>query len=123
MLDKLLSRVLLSSKPKVRRSSEWTSVRVQHLKSAEPMCKACGTKKHLEVHHIVPVHVNPLIEIVPENLITLCESMGHNCHFIFGHLLDWRSWNVSVREDSDAYRHLVRGRPYKIGSDVYGKFS
>lgn len=92
------------------RSPEWPNIRKQHL-TKQPLCQGCGTKNKLEVHHIEPFHVNPSRELDPDNLITLC---GKNCHFIFGHLMDYSSWNVNVIEDCRVYLEKVQSRPYKI---------
>lgn len=91
------------------RSYNWTKVRKEHLKR-NPECAACGRKDDLEVHHIVPYHVAPNRELDPDNLITLC---GKHCHFVFGHLMDWKSWNKDVCRDVVKYRHQVHNRPYK----------
>lgn len=92
------------------RSPRWPALRKAHLEK-EPCCRACGTRKHLNVHHVVPVHVDPTQELVPENLITLCETPGSNHHLAFGHLGAWKSWNGSVRSDADWYRAKVENRP------------
>ena len=77
------------------RSSQWRSVRSRNLKS-NPHCSACGTMRELEVHHIVPFHVDLSRELDPDNLLTLCDG----CHFYLGHLRDWTRWNPHVREDA-----------------------
>lgn len=71
---------------------------------------ACGSCKKPEVHHIVPVHLNPDLELDPENLITLCDKY---CHFIFGHLMDYKSWNVDVVGDSAEYLQKIQNKPRK----------
>lgn len=91
------------------RSPEWPNIRKQHLVK-QPFCQACGSKNNLEVHHIEPFHVNPSRELDPDNLITLC---GKNCHFIFGHLMDYSSWNPKIIEDAQVYLDKVKSRPYK----------
>jgi hypothetical protein len=90
-----------------QRHSRWRSVRTAHL-AQEPACVACGSRQKPHVHHVVPVHLDPERELDPGNLVTLCA--GH-CHFVFGHLSDWRSWNPSVRADAAAYRRAVEARP------------
>ena len=52
------------------RSPKWSSVRKEHLLN-EPNCRACNRKKDLEVHHIVPYHINPEDELNPSNLMQL----------------------------------------------------
>ena len=93
------------------RSPHWPTVRRAHL-AKEPKCRACGGTCHLNVHHIKPFHLFPELELVQTNLITLCEHPSHNCHEIFGHLLDWSAYNVSVRADASRYLKKVETRPY-----------
>lgn len=92
------------------RSKEWPNIRKKHLEK-QPFCQACGSIKGLEVHHIEPFHINASRELDPDNLITLCNK---NCHFIFGHLMDYSSWNVNVVEDCEIYLNKIKSRPYKI---------
>ena len=91
------------------RSSQWPAIRKEHLKK-EPCCRACGSCTKPEVHHIVPVHLDPTKELDPDNLITLCDKY---CHFVFGHLMDYKSWNVNVKKDSDIYYMKKIYRPKK----------
>jgi len=91
------------------RSPKWSKVRAEHLKQ-QPCCVACGRCLKLEVHHIEPVHINPERELDPSNLLTLCDSP---CHFIFGHFMDWKSWNKDVIEDCSVYYNKRIVRPLK----------
>lgn len=91
------------------RSPKWSSIRKQHLDN-QPVCAACGRNKKLEVHHIEPVHINPDRELDPTNLITLCDNP---CHFVFGHLLDYKSWNKEIINDCAVYLNKVKNRPHK----------
>lgn len=92
-----------------QRSPKWSSVRKQHL-DTQPNCAACGRDKKLEVHHIEPVHLNPERELDPSNLITLCDNP---CHILFGHLMDYKSWNKEVIYDTKVYLDKVKNKPYK----------
>ena len=89
------------------RSPKWAEVRKQHIKS-NPCCAACGSCNKPEVHHIVPVHVDPSKELDPSNLITLCDKY---CHFVFGHLMNWKSWNSNITEDAKEYYSNIKNRP------------
>jgi len=91
------------------RSPQWSSVRKNHLNNNNS-CAACGRNKKLEVHHIEPVHINPDRELDPDNLITLCDDP---CHFVFGHLLDYKSWNKNVVKDCLVYLNRVKNKPHK----------
>jgi len=84
------------------RSSRWRYVRRDYLKE-HPRCEMCKGKKGLEVHHIRPVHLYPDLEEVVHNLITLCGWRGYSCHFIWGHLKNYKDWNGIIREDA---KHL-----------------
>jgi hypothetical protein len=76
---------------------------------AYPSCAVCGSTKSLEVHHIVPFHVDPGLELREHNLITLCDGLwGLNCHFVFGHLRNWRRANESVIEDSSHWNGKLK---------------
>lgn len=89
------------------RSPKWTSVRKQHLKG-NPACAACGRDKKLEVHHKIPVHINPEGELDPSNLVTLCADP---CHIIFGHLMNFKSYNKDVIDDCAVYLNKVKNKP------------
>lgn len=89
------------------RSYRWTVVRKEHLEN-NPDCAACGRNKKLEVHHIEPFHLNPDLELDPNNLITLCDDP---CHFVFGHLMNYKSWNSNVVKDCEIYYDKIKRRP------------
>jgi 5-methylcytosine-specific restriction endonuclease McrA len=89
------------------RSPKWANIRKQHLKN-NPNCIACDKNKKVEVHHIKPVHTHPDLELEPSNLVTLCADP---CHIIFGHLMDWKSWNSEVVKDSSVYLNKVKNKP------------
>lgn len=89
------------------RSPKWRDIRAKHVER-QPYCQGCGSRNNLEVHHIEPYHVNPNRELDPTNLITLCKK----CHLTFGHLMDYKSWNVDVIEDCRNYFSKIKKRPY-----------
>jgi len=91
------------------RSPKWSKVRKEFLKTNQ-ICAACGTDKDLEVHHIVPVHINADLELDPSNLITLC---SRPCHLLIGHLMDFKSWNPHVVSDAVFINLKIQQRPYK----------
>lgn len=91
-----------------RRSPQWPKVRAEHLKRS-PTCIVCGGKKKLEVHHIVPFHLDTAKELDVNNLITLCESKknGVNCHLFVGHLGNFQSLNTDVTKDATEWRKKI----------------
>jgi len=88
------------------RSGAWPRVRREHL-AAEPACAACGRRKDIEVHHCVPVHVDPSRELDRANLISLC---GDPCHLVHGHLMSFMRHNPDVREDAASYRQKLEAQ-------------
>lgn len=95
-----------ASEMEAARSPKWGKVRDEFLR-AHRECVACGGVSSLEVHHVVPFHLRRDLELVESNLVALCRD----CHFYFGHLKDWSSWNDRVKTDAAAYRQKVRSRP------------
>lgn len=91
----------------LRRSYQWRKVRNNFIQDF-PTCAACGKGKNLQVHHIVPVSVDPTKELDYNNLITLCASP---CHLLFGHLNNYRSYNVDVVKDCAYFLNKIRNRP------------
>jgi len=87
-----------------RRSGQWRRVRKDFIKGK--VCAVCGGKKKLEVHHVVPVHLDKSLELEENNLIALCR--GH--HFLFGHLLSWWSYNPDIKEDARAWYNKIKTR-------------
>ena len=82
------------------RSPKWPAVRAAHLK-ARPTCEACGQRDGMEVHHIIPFHIRPDLELDPANLLTLC---GDPCHLVHGHYMNWARYAKTVVADVRAYR-------------------
>lgn len=83
------------------RSSHWAELRARHLANNH-FCVACGQKVGLTVHHLIPVSVAPEKELEPDNLRTVC----NDCHFVIGHLGNWRYYNIHF--DIDAANHMAR---------------
>lgn len=102
-----------AGKPHVGRSSRWPELRRFWL-HFNPTCAVCGNKKNTVPHHVIPVHVNPALELEMANFITLCEGSVFNCHLLFGHLGNWRSWNTVVRLDAAYWSEKIQMRPGKV---------
>ena len=104
-------RDFLKGKPYKTRSSLWRNVRKNHLLK-EPTCQWCHGTKNLEVHHIMPYHEFPELELLEENLITLCDislwnrmlnaiglgaPAGDQDHLNKGHLGSYKKYNPEIR--------------------------
>lgn len=88
------------------RSGKWRKKRDAFLES-NPCCAACGSTENLAVHHVVPVHVDGERELDETNFIVLCQNRTLNCHFLFGHLLNWSKYNQDVRKDAKIWREKL----------------
>jgi|CXWL01.1.fsa_nt_gi hypothetical protein len=88
-----------------KRSGKWSRVRGIHL-AHNPKCAICGGTAKLEVHHIIPFHVDPSQELEPSNLMTLCESASYGivCHLLVGHLGNYRQFNPTCRVDAEIWK-------------------
>lgn len=67
-------------------------------RKAHPCSELSGLKstffgRNLDVHHVIPVHVNPALACDQSNLITLTRKE----HFVVGHLGNWKDYNVNMR--------------------------
>ena len=90
------------------RSGEWRAVRMAHIKES-PECIACGKREQLYVHHIIPYHVNPKLELERSNLATFC--FDH--HLGIGHNGNWKHYNLRCVEDAARVRKNLGLEPVK----------
>lgn len=90
----------------VKRSPDWKVTRKIFL-TVYDKCAVCGTKKKLEVHHLIPVNKDISKENDMYNLITLCREH----HFTFGHLCSWYSFNENVKDDAKLWKTKIENRP------------
>lgn len=91
------------------RSPRWRAVERAHL-AQEPECAACGTRAHLQAHHLLPFHLFPERELDPSNLMTLCQDPGGERHHLeIGHRGSWQDYDPNAREAAAARRRLSPG--------------
>jgi 5-methylcytosine-specific restriction protein A len=95
-----------------KRSTRWPTVE-KHFLENNSTCAACGSKKNLNVHHCIPFHLDPALELDPTNLITLC--MGRKeCHLRIGHGGSFKQYCLEVRK----YAATVLAHPEKFDEIV-----
>jgi 5-methylcytosine-specific restriction protein A len=97
---------ILRPEYEVQRSTRWASVRDAFLE-VHNECAVCGGGRFLEVHHIKPYHLFPEKELDIGNLIVLCDSPARRCHFVFGHLMDWRCYDPQIRNTARMMRGMI----------------
>lgn len=91
------------------RSKMWSKVRDEHL-NGNRNCAVCNGNKRLRVHHKLPFHLRPDLELDKMNLVTLCEGKGLNCHLVFGHLGCFKSYNAAIVVDVEIWRRKIFNR-------------
>lgn len=85
-------------KTESKRSPKWAALE-KSFKASNPTCAACGGRKDLQVHHILPFHLHPELELSVSNLISLC--MGDwDCHLLLGHGNSFQTYNPNVVADA-----------------------
>lgn len=91
------------------RSPKWSGVRNEFLKE-NPFCAVCESKgsllNGLEVHHLLPFHLHPELELDKNNLVTLCRDH----HLLFGHLMSWKSYNQNAVEDIKEWNSKIKNK-------------
>jgi 5-methylcytosine-specific restriction endonuclease McrA len=63
---------------------EYNIWRKQVLKKDNYECQKCGSKENLHCHHIIPVKIEPIFALDPDNGIVLCQK----CHYKYGHKIN-----------------------------------
>ena len=93
---------------KTKRSSKWPAVRKNHL-AKHPCCAVYGGTQKVEVHHIIPFHQDPSLELESTNLISLCEGLRScNHHLWFGHLGNYKKTNPDVIKDAQFWNEKLQ---------------
>ena len=84
----------------------WRKARKSYIKE-HPACELCGFKKRLNVHHIKPRHLFPVLVLSWDNFMTLCRS----CHYRYGHCAkSWKDYDSTIkllRRILENYRNLT----------------
>lgn len=95
----LLQSATRDLRAKRKRSPKWRALQKSFLiKNNE--CAACGSKKQLQVHHILPFDDYPELELQENNLITLCMS-EKDCHLLIAHGGNFRRYCPNVKKYVD----------------------
>ena len=108
MIGRIIERIAGKVPKGKRRHKDWRKVRKIHL-DVNHCCELCFGTKKLEVHHIVPFHIAPDLELDPTNLVTLCQSkrFGINCHLLIGHGGIWQGINPHCKDDISKMRNII----------------
>lgn len=87
-------------------SWKWSKFLEEYWEKYPKECSICGTRRRVELHHIVPRHIAPDRIFDESNVIALCRS----CHLRWGHLGDWDMWNPYIVDDAYRLSGLMRDR-------------
>ena len=110
-MKKIDNGLEVAKKHGVERSSKWESFRKKFIQK-NPACAVCGNTKNVEAHHVYPFHFcislgRPELELCEDNLISLCDNEDHH-HLLVGHLDNYKSYNLNVREDCEKYKNNTK---------------
>ena len=110
VIKNLLDRIQGKADKNQKRSSKWPAARREY-KKEHPYCAVCGSKKKVEIHHIIPFHYAPDLELDPRNFMSLCENKkyGINCHLLIGHLGNYRRFNTNCEIDVMVWNAKIKG--------------
>lgn len=110
LLSNLKQRYDYYQTTKGRNKQEWFKVREEFISENGAFCRVCNKTTKLNVHHIIPFHIDPDLELDKNNLIILCTNRPINCHYFFGHLLNWKAYNPTCRYDVETWRQKIENR-------------
>ena len=79
-------------------SGKWRKAKRKYYKKHGKVCKCCGSKKNVELHHKLPRHLFPELALDEKNFIPLCNRKGVGCHFLLGHLQSYYTYNEKITE-------------------------
>ena len=95
-----------------KRSPHWNAFKRAYFKTHEKKCAVCGGTKKVELHHIIPFHIDSSKELDPNNVIPLCEGNKElNCHLIFGHFGNFRTkWNPNIEQEAPVWQQRLQAK-------------
>lgn len=100
------------------RSGKWKTTRAKHLE-VQPRCLVCDSVENLQVHHLVPFHIDPSRENDPSNLGTFCQphhyGVAHDPDGEGPEKPDWKKFNPNAFEDAMKLRKKNGLGPYVYG--------
>lgn len=102
-----------------KRSPHWPAVEHKWLKD-HSTCAACGGNVNLNVHHIMPFHIDPSLELAdgsdgkPANLITLCMAKERHCHLLLGHGDSFKAFNQEITKDANDHFQAIQSNQTQV---------
>lgn len=84
------------------RSTHWPTLQ-KHFIAANPVCMVSGMTKDLQVHHAMPFHLHPELELSWDNLRTVSQPY----HFLIGHGCNWKKVNLDFDKHAREMRNMV----------------
>ena len=116
LLEHLKDRLEGKAPKGAKRDPRWPAKR-RSFRQRYPTCAVCGTRRKVQIHHIIPFHLAPELELKTSNLIPLCTGgrfKGLHCHLIFGHLGDYQRVNEAVRAVAAEWAVYLNAREYRL---------
>ena len=81
--------------------------------TTHPECAICGNPNNIEIHHVIPVHIDITMSCNFKNFVSACDSNNNGCHRWLCHFGDFKNkWNLNIRQYAIASRlFLVKTQP------------
>ena len=99
IMEYLADRLTGKAPKGAKRSKDWPAFRKEQIKK-HPFCAVCKRTSRLQLHHKIPFHVAPELELSEQNTVVLCARIKVlNCHIVYGHLGNFQRINPFVDAD------------------------
>jgi len=103
LIERLFDRIQGKAPKGAKRHPDWSKFRKAYI-SEFPNCFICKRKAD-QLHHLIPFHLAPDMELDIENVMQMCRR----CHLFVGHLNNFRSINPTCESDAREWRFRIKG--------------
>lgn len=81
-----------------------------------PECAICGNPSNIEIHHVIPVHIDISLACNFDNFVAACDTGNNGCHRWLCHFGDFKNkWNLDIRQYAIASRlFLEKMQPNRV---------
>lgn len=98
--------------------SQWQRQKKSELLAIQEGCSKCEGTKKLEVHHIVPVYIDPSLAFIDNNVILLCEDCHEDQHRVQG----WQGGTYLYGDIETISEIVYRGEEETYDLEIAGEF-
>lgn len=96
----------------------WQNAQRTKLASENPLCRRCGVNPGVQVHHVVPVYIDPSRAFDESNITLLCEP----CHYQEHSKQGWQTGMCLYGSTAPVERVELRGEEPTYDLSIAGEF-